>query len=713
MKQWQLAVLALLLAAVVALLVRQPVVEWPIPVERVTPQTGHAYTVRLDRVPLPPLHELRGDTSDEPRRSTLQVLRNGEPLGPPHSVHDAIASKGAGAYSHWHDYLYFSAPANADPRSDGATYAVRGYPQLPAWLRLVLIGAAALLALPLVIAFLRALSFSARFGTALKLAATAAVLALAPWGWIPLFAAEAQRLSLAGRWGFLALFVALAVLGLAAVMIAPFVRDWRIRVPVVLLLLAALAVDQVMLGVSRHPMTLELMETFLRERAMAGTVLPAYGGTIAVVAGIGLLLAAPFVAPPHPPVHLHPVFALVPLVALVGTTFVVHGTRGRTEAFAAPVAVPAQLVSAALLAGAEQKVERPPVEYEAPLQSPFRKIVMVVDESVRGDYLGLNNPKFDNTPFLLAAGPALANFGVATSAANCSVAARLIMRIGLQKPQLPDTREVWRRMPTVWQYAKKAGYTTALVDAWRAVGEFHSYMDADEARSIDMTKSALQGPEWTRDRLAADMVIELLRRDEAMFIYVNKNGAHPDYAQQYPPDLGYDSSRHVAALPLDDKRRRAVADYHRALRWSVDAFFEHLMPHLLREDTVLLYTSDHGQSLYEGGYDLSHCSLGRDLHVGEVLVPMFVITGSPAAQASFAAESKRAFGRASHFEVMPTLLELMGFAPAWVRGTYGPGLSAVPIDRRRGFLLGTFYHPAAVWIDVDPAPRAAAGPVPR
>ena len=206
----------------------------------------------------------------------------------------------------------------------------------------------------------------------------------------------------------------------------------------------------------------------------------------------------------------------------------------------------------------------------------------MVDESVRGDYLGLNNPKYDNTPTLHEAGNVLTNFGVAVSASNCSVAARLILRVGLQKHQLPDTREVWRRLPTIWQFAKKAGYHTALIDGWRTAGEFHSYMDAEEARLIHVSKSAMSGQEYNYDAVAAEMLIDLLKRAEPMFIYVNKHGIHPDYAHRFPPDLTYGPAAQAAPVATDQTRQRAVKNYHKALRWSVDGFFEKILPELQR-----------------------------------------------------------------------------------------------------------------------------------
>jgi len=76
----------------------------------------HTYVARLpDDVP-------RGDTSEEPGRSRLQLLEDGVPLGPAHALHSEIAGKGKGYYSHWGEELFFSTSDNSDPRTNGRAY---------------------------------------------------------------------------------------------------------------------------------------------------------------------------------------------------------------------------------------------------------------------------------------------------------------------------------------------------------------------------------------------------------------------------------------------------------------------------------------------------------------------------------------------------------------------------------------------------------------
>ena len=60
---------------------------------------GPALIVDLDSL-AGPLGTWRGYTSTSPTSSTLQLLEDGVPLGPAHSVHQLIAEAGGCMYSH-------------------------------------------------------------------------------------------------------------------------------------------------------------------------------------------------------------------------------------------------------------------------------------------------------------------------------------------------------------------------------------------------------------------------------------------------------------------------------------------------------------------------------------------------------------------------------------------------------------------------------------
>lgn len=62
------------------------------------------------------------DNVENPARSPLVLLEDGQVLGPPHTLHQRIREIGFGAYSHWGDALYFSTSDNSAPNKNGRSY---------------------------------------------------------------------------------------------------------------------------------------------------------------------------------------------------------------------------------------------------------------------------------------------------------------------------------------------------------------------------------------------------------------------------------------------------------------------------------------------------------------------------------------------------------------------------------------------------------------
>jgi len=53
--------------------------------------------------------------SDADSTSRLELFEDEEPLGPAHALHSDIREVGAGRYSHWGPWLYFSTSDGTDP----------------------------------------------------------------------------------------------------------------------------------------------------------------------------------------------------------------------------------------------------------------------------------------------------------------------------------------------------------------------------------------------------------------------------------------------------------------------------------------------------------------------------------------------------------------------------------------------------------------------
>lgn len=339
------------------------------------------------------------------------------------------------------------------------------------------------------------------------------------------------------------------------------------------------------------------------------------------------------------------------------------------------------------------------IDYSGPRREPAMQpvaeasvsnIILIVDESVRADFLSLNNPVLDSTPTLTRlADESGVNYGTSMAIANCSVASRHGLRTGLRQEDLPDVdRDVFHRS-TFWQYAKQSGFTTYYLDPFRQQFAYHSFMNENEARQIDHRYSFVQNYS-TIDLEVAAKLNAIMEDDGRNFIFVEKYGAHfPHDGRYLPSGFEYEPSG-ISELPrdYDDPQSESIRQYLRSLRWMTDGFFDEIEALASRPDTVVIYTADHGQNLFDAAPWLQHCnSSERFTAIGEAAVPLVVLTGSPALKAELEAVQPQWYDKTSMEDIFPTLLRMMGYEPADVQAHYGPSLFDTPPDRQRQFIM--------------------------
>lgn len=81
------------------------------PFDSESSQPSRSFVVVLGKTaPLPRLFSTSGDIPSDPYRSNLRLQINGQPAGPPHTIHEEIRREGGGRYSHWGDAVLFSLP---------------------------------------------------------------------------------------------------------------------------------------------------------------------------------------------------------------------------------------------------------------------------------------------------------------------------------------------------------------------------------------------------------------------------------------------------------------------------------------------------------------------------------------------------------------------------------------------------------------------------
>jgi len=525
--------------------------------------------------------------------------------------------------------------------------------------------------------------------TILKILAIVAVFAAAPLMWLDLVDATLHPIGGSPPLFVKSEYLIAYALTLLSVIVVPFLQTTLLRALFTVLMLAAIAFDQAILALSGAHVNQELVNLLWQLRDNTGDGLSFLPQVIWHVIWL-LPVALIFLLKPRR-WSLPAAFAIIPVAALAVTY---HNVQiGYYQLVTQPpvFAIEGQIAKAMQMA--DPKTDPPKdIAYTGTIAPRIKNIVYIVDESVSASFMSLYNSRFDNTPFLsgLVGKSNFFDFGVASSIANCSTATRLIMRTGGRRQMLPDTNHHLLQAPNFWLYAHKAGYRTVYFDSFRTSLTYHSYMGSKEAEQIDERFAlAATGDDRTRDHDIAHHLIGLLDNPEPQFIFVEKQGAHyPHVGRVLPDDFSYQPKGVEAyadrpGLTADQKAQ--VANYLKEINWQVDDFFKVLKPALNRPDTVVIYTSDHGQNMFESPSKFFHCNTIKPA-LAEGMVPLFVATGNAEIGRDLVSTLDQHFGRSSHFEIFPTLLDWMGYSEEFVAYRYGLKLYGPPPVAPRKFL---------------------------
>lgn len=271
-----------------------------------------------------------------------------------------------------------------------------------------------------------------------------------------------------------------------------------------------------------------------------------------------------------------------------------------------------------------------------------RHIVWLIDESVAAEpFARLIAPTLD--------GVSHNDFGVAAALGHCSAPAQVALRSGVDVRRVTERSDL-RRTPTIWAYARRAGYRTHMIDGQTA-GAPQNLLLPPERALIDDYVSMVGGIDT--DLKIADALNARMKGTGKSFTYAVMRGVHFQYRDHYPK----------GAIPEGSPVR---LQYDTALRWSKGKFFDRLLAGVDRDAVAIVYTSDHGQNLIPGA--LPHCS--RDGMADEFRVPLLAFL--PDVVAARYAAAPRA-GHSSS-QILPATLGWMGYDQARTAALYDDDL---------------------------------------
>ncbi len=512
-------------------------------------------------------------------------------------------------------------------------------------------------------------------GFAAKVLAVAGFVLLTNFGFLDRVSLLAQN----SRWATLLPFLAVWAVCVAALYVAAFQPRLSIRALWAIPIAFSTACAWSYFEASKSDLNVFDVVSLWSARHEASRAAEFYSSQILPALIVLILGFAVIVSPPAPRGRFARTwltrFSWVPLIPVIVIAGIIvmkqgGGSQALPKQFA-PIAVTA--VAAERLA-TQGSTDRRAVEWTPESNARMPHIMMLVDESIRADFLELT-PGSIHTPELAELRSNFVNFGPAVSAGNCSHYSNALLRFAAARR---DTIKTVRSNPTIWEFAKKAGYRTVYIDGQAGVmknpGLLQNFMSVREKRSIDGFYTIQNVPSDQADFELLKIVEKELKSTEPVFIYANKNGAH------FPYDKAYPASESVYGPTMtetgQDTPYTRMASYRNAVRWSVDHFFAEFFKATDLANTAVIYTSDHGQALMAG--QLTHCVVENPDPV-QGLVPLMAITGDKDLRQRFEAGAKLNEGRASHFEIAPTLLELMGYREQDVQAFYGESLFTVPV----------------------------------
>ncbi len=319
----------------------------------------------------------------------------------------------------------------------------------------------------------------------------------------------------------------------------------------------------------------------------------------------------------------------------------------------------------------------------------FKNIIWIIDESITGSYLSINGYNKETTPYLaslLKNNDDIVNYGIVNSVSNCSSPSNLYLRLGLNPRGQFDFMKAKETLPTIYHYAKRAGYSTWLYDSQTSKDTLQNGMSVYDIKQVDHFNTLDRNIEQNkRDKIFLDDMQMVLRQNstEKKFIVMVKFGAHFPYLLSYDTEYTFFEpamETTYGGMTIENKPK-LINTYLNAIRNNTDRYLEELLDKIELKDTIIFYTSDHGQNILENDNKTMHCNK-KNIVKNEVTVPLILFTEE--AKEMFPISKDKHY---SQIQIFPTTLSLMGYGDTIVK-KYGNTLweGIVKTEKRKYFI---------------------------
>ena len=224
-------------------------------------------------------------------------------------------------------------------------------------------------------------------------------------------------------------------------------------------------------------------------------------------------------------------------------------------------------------------------------------VVVVIGESARSSNFGLLGYERPTTPLLAAEKNLVAfkatacNTSTKLSLACMFVRPQSVVERGLQAPQVLED--------TVFSVFKKLGFSVELFAMQSEVWFYNSIKpDFYKIREVIAADSANRGKAVLDSILVAELEASMAKRPKGrQAIVLHTKGSHFAYASRYPREFARYQPE-CSGVDGACSKAQLINSYDNSVLYT-DSFLHSLMQSLSGKKAVLIYTSDHGESIDE------------------------------------------------------------------------------------------------------------------
>ncbi|MBD2804168.1 sulfatase-like hydrolase/transferase [Xenorhabdus sp. ZM] len=238
-------------------------------------------------------------------------------------------------------------------------------------------------------------------------------------------------------------------------------------------------------------------------------------------------------------------------------------------------------------------------------------IILIVDESINYSYIDINKIAKESSKANM-----LYDLSPAYSYSNLSQYSNILIRkMARYDHEIQDARSDLG----IWDLMKNQGYENYILDA-QGDANGHDFFSKKEMKNVNIIPSK----HTTNDNQLADLLINLLndKKNEKKFILVMKKGAHFPYILPDSCEIIYKPV--MSDYNMRKERKDIIINtYKNLVSCNTDSFIKKISEYQ-KNDTAIIYTSDHGQNFDDLDKKFTH---GNNINptIDEGIVPFFIL----------------------------------------------------------------------------------------